>query len=325
MHTFRKRTIHEIADMICGNESDFFQYRSSSYLTQFFEECDMENYVHDGSTRKWWVSDAINEILSQSTDNPALPSFGFQTVIQVLMDRADQAEKDPMREHALSELNATLAREGLEAFYAQDNRCYIRNTNTGAEGRPGPIVDRALSQDELHRRARLETFMENASEDDLTEKVILPLLQTLGFQRISVSGHKDKAMEFGSDLWMKYRLPTGHMLYFGVQVKRGKLDATARTRNENIAAIHNQLTMMLGHTIFDPDINRKRLIDHAIIVAGGEITKHARHWLGQRLDATQRSQILFMDRPELLHLFIVHNVTMPEEEHRNPPDPDIPF
>ena len=325
MHTFRKRTIHEIADMICGNESDFFQYRSSSSLTQFFEECDMDNYVHDGSTRKWWVSNAIDEILSQSTDNPTLPSNGFQTVIQVLMDRADQAEKDLMREHAISELNATLAREGLEAFYAQDNRCYIRNTNTGAEGRPGPIVDRALSQDELHRRATLETFMENASEDDLTEKVILPLLQTLGFQRISVSGHKDKAMEFGSDLWMKYRLPTGHMLYFGVQVKRGKLDATARTINENIAAIHNQLTMMLGHTIFDPDINRQRLIDHAIIVAGGEITKQARHWLGQRLDATQRSQILFMDRPELLHLFIVHNVTMPKEEHWNPPHIDIPF
>ena len=73
------------------------------------------------------------------------------------MDRADHADKDPERQAALSELNTTLAREGLEAFYAVDNLCYIRNTKTGEEGRPGPVVDRALSRDELDRRARLAT------------------------------------------------------------------------------------------------------------------------------------------------------------------------
>ncbi len=93
-------------------------------------------------------------------------------------------------------------------------------------------------------------------------------------------------MEFGKDLWMKYCLPTGHWLYFGLQVKRGKIDATAKTKNENVATIHRQLTMMLGHEIFDPDINKKRLVDHALIVAGGEITKQAKHWLGERLDAS---------------------------------------
>ena len=67
-------------------------------------------------------------------------------------------------------------------------------------------MDRALSRDELDRRARLEDFINAASEDDLTEKVMLPLLQTLGFQRISITGHRDKAMEFGKDIWMKYRL-----------------------------------------------------------------------------------------------------------------------
>ena len=311
--------------MICGNESKYFKYRSSSYLSEFFEECDMEQYVHDGSTRKWWVASVLDEALGHPGNDPALPSQSFQTVIQVLMDRADRAENDPHRAAALEELNTTLAREGLEAFYAEDNRCYVRNTKTGSVGQPGPVVDRALSKDEIERRKRLEAFINHASEDELTEKVIFPLLQTLKFQRISIAGHTDKAMEFGKDVWMKYRLPTGHWLYFGLQVKRGKIDAAARTKNENIAEIHNQISMMLGHEIFDPDINKKTLVDHAFIVAGGEITKQAKHWLGERLNASQRSQILFMDRSEILHLFVIHNVPMPDADSANAFPGDIPF
>ena len=74
--------------------------------------------------------------------------------------------------------------------------------------------------------------------------MILPLLQTLRFQRVSVAGHKDKALEFGKDMWMKYRLPTGHWLYFGLQIKRGKIDSSARTSNENTAEVYHQVTMM---------------------------------------------------------------------------------
>ncbi len=69
--------------------------------------------------------------------------------------------------------------------------------------------------------------------------------------------------------------------------------------------------MMLGHTVFDPETNRRSLIDHAFIVAGGEITKAARNWLGERLDASQRSQILFMQRSDILDLFIVHHIALP--------------
>jgi hypothetical protein len=39
---------------------------------------------------------------------------------------------------------------------------------------------------------------------------------------------------------------------------------------------------------------QSRYPDHAYIVAGGEITTQARNCIGQRLDAGQRSQILFM-------------------------------
>ncbi|QNE29108.1 hypothetical protein F1D59_33690 [Streptomyces sp. INR7] len=42
---FRRRTLTQIGDMICGNfpeETSHFIYRSSKYLTEFFEEADTD-------------------------------------------------------------------------------------------------------------------------------------------------------------------------------------------------------------------------------------------------------------------------------------------
>lgn len=327
----KRRTLNELADMVCGNvdgpdDVSNFPYRSSSYLTQFFEECDMEEFVHDGSTRKWWVAGVLEEIARQPADEPTLPSRGFQTVIKVLMDKADAMDHDSERAAALDELNATLAREGLEAFYADDDCCYARNTRTGTHGMPEPVLSRALSAEERRTQERLENFLNGASEDELISDVLVPLFETLGFRRVSVAGHADKALEYGKDVWMKYLLPTGHWLYFGLQAKKGKLDAAGRS-DANVAEVLNQASMMLGHAIFDPDINKRRLVDHAIIAAGGGITKQAKNWLGERLDASQRSQIVFMDRTDMVRLFVLHNIPLPAENAGASSDfeDDIPF
>jgi hypothetical protein len=135
----------------------------------------------------------------------------------------------------------------------------------------------------------------------------------LGFYRITAAGHKDKALEYGKDVWMKFILPTQHVLYFGIQAKKGKIDSSGVTKssNANVAEIHNQAMMMLGHEIFDHEIGKRVLVDHALIVAGGEITKAARNWLGNKLDASKRSQILFMDRDDILNLYVVTNLPLP--------------
>ena len=87
--------------------------------------------------------------------------------------------------------------------------------------------------------------------------------------------------------------------------------------------------MMLGHEIFDPETSRKALVDHAFIVAGGEITKQAQNWLGGKLDATKRSQILFMDRDDILNLYVVSNMALPRGAAPPPSDyradDEIPF
>ncbi|MEJ7559377.1 MAG: hypothetical protein WKF66_13790 [Pedobacter sp.] len=104
----------------------------------------------------------------------------------------------------------------------------------------------------------------------------------------------------------------------------------SKARNTNVAEIHNQVCMMLGHEIFDPEIGKRVLVDHAFIIAGGEITKSARNWLGGKLDASKRSQIMFMDRNDILNLFIVNNVPLPKgavQQDSSIPgeDDDLPF
>ena len=103
---------------------------------------------------------------------------------------------------------------------------------------------RPLSKDEVEKRAVLAGYLDTASEDELIDEILLPLFRHMGFRRITAAGHKDKALEYGKDVWMKFTLRTLHHLYFGVQAKRDKLDAASKTRNENIAEVLAQIRMM---------------------------------------------------------------------------------
>lgn len=315
---FKQRTLTQLADMICGNAKEGnkpnpFRYRSSSYLTEFFQDCGTD-YVHDGSTRNWWVSETLKKILAEPHPDGATPPKALSNVIKTLMDPSDAVDEVPERPAALAALNVALSREGFEAFYAPDKQCYLRHiaTNTVATAAPNP--HRPFSAAELKRREQLAAYLDKGSEDDLINEVLLPLFRQLGFHRVTSAGHKDKALEYGKDVWMKYTLPTQHILYFGLQAKRDRVDASGLSKagNTNVAELHNQANMMPGHEIFDPEIGKRVLVDHAFIVSGGEITKAARNWLGDKLDASKRSQIMFMDREDILNLYVVTNLPLPE-------------
>jgi len=325
---FKQRTLMLIADMICGNANEdqesFFRYRSSSYLTEFFQDCETD-YEHDGSTRNRWVAEVLGNILEEPQPAANVPPDTFSRVIQALMDHGDAFNEDPERAGALSALNAALTREGFEAFYAPDKACYLRHLKTQTVAVACP--HRPFSKAELHRREQLRIFLDSASEDELIEDVLLPLFRQLGFHRVTATGHRDKALEYGNDVWMRFTLPTQHVLYFGIQAKKGKLDSSGVTKggNANIAEIYNQVSMMLGHELFDPEFGRKVLVDHAFVVAGGEITKAARNWLGSKLDASKRSQILFLDRNDVLNLYTVANLPLPSAAPRDGATTDLRF
>jgi hypothetical protein len=245
------------------------------------------------------------------------------------MHKPAAEDSDPDRKLALEALNKPLTREGYEAFYGEDNLLYIRHIGTKIVS-TAANPHRPFTPNELKRRERLVDYLNQCSEDDLIEELLLPLFRQLGFHRITSAGHKDKALEYGKDIWMRYVLPTQHVLYFGIQAKKGKLDASGMSQgsNVNIAEIYNQVLMMLGHEVFDPETSKRVLVDHAFIVAGGEITNQARNWLGGKLDASKRSQVMFMDREDILNLYIVNNLPLPksvDEAQTDQFDDDISF
>src|SRR5688572_5270554 len=148
---FKRRTILQIADMICGNfpaEESKFVYRSSSYLTEFFSDIETD-FVHDGSTRQYWVADALEKILAEPQANANTPPDAFARAIERLMDPVDATNEDHHRHDALSQLNAALAREGFEAFYAPDKKCYLRHIATSTVATPTPNPHRPFSAAEL--------------------------------------------------------------------------------------------------------------------------------------------------------------------------------
>jgi hypothetical protein len=313
------RTVNEVAEMICGDH-DAFPYRSSSYLTEFLSNCDMD-YRHDGSTRKRWVASVLEELNEGAASDPTLPPDGVVRVIQELMDPVDFDRRMKDRAVALEHLNKVLSRDGVQAFLDGAGRSHIRSLGGEATSAGLQLQKPTWSKEELRRREAVAQFLDRASEDELIESILVPLFSRLGFRRVSAAGHKDKALEYGTDLWMKYQLPTGHLLYFGLQAKRGKLDAAGRSKNENVSEMLNQVRMMLDHPVFDPDANKRVLLDHVFVACGGEITKQAKNWLAHKLDADGRRRIIFMDREEIVGLCIGVNLSIPMGKA----DDDLPF
>lgn len=326
---FRQRSLRVIADQICG-DAPFFMYRTGTLLQEFMEDCGFDEGF--SGTRRWWVVDRIKESLNDPAPGAhALPDR-FTTIIRHLMNPSECKDEARDRTNALLGLNDALRDEGFEAFYADDGNCYVRHLKTNTLSM-SPNLKRPLSKEERETRELLDSYLNGCSEDDLTTKILLPLFRQLGFERITVAGHRDKSMEFGKDLWMKFTLPTQHSIYFGIQVKKGKVDAAGATKGSNANAMEliTQARMALGHPVFDPAVNKNVLVDHVYIIAGGEITKQARHLIITTLDQESRRHIIFMDRDDILELFPISGTPLPPEAKPEAVSPwgtfddDIPF
>lgn len=137
VHKFKRRNLKALAECVIG-DNGAFGYRSSSYITEFFEECDMY-YMHDGSTRWAWTYEVLEELLSKPVPSPDQLPPHFVHVLRVLMDPTEAADDDPDRTKALRELNKPLLREGFEGFYDGRRNFHIRH-----------VGSRKISRDRAH-------------------------------------------------------------------------------------------------------------------------------------------------------------------------------
>jgi hypothetical protein len=270
----------------------------------------------------------LDELNRSKSTNANLPPDPIIRVIQELLDPVEFEREGLNRDAALEDLNTILARDGLEAYLDKAGRCYVRNVETETTSAVLQMQSRPLTFEEIERRKHIESYLKEASEDEFTEDLFVPLLKQLGFQRVTPSGHRDKLLEYGKDLWMKYRLPTDHSIYFGAQIKADKISSSSKDLEGNIGEIISQVQMILRTPIFDPESNRKHLLDHVFIVSTGEITKQAKNLLAGHLDQEARRHILFIDSSDLVELVIVTNTPLPTERETDPPfelDDDLPF
>ena len=160
---FKDRNLREIAEMVIG-DAEYFPYRSSSYITRFFEECDLE-FRHDGSTRWSWTAERLAELLNEPQPGAYLLPDRFVHVLRVLMHKSDALDNDPDRSLALKALNKPLSREGYEAFYGEDNMLYIRHIGTKTVS-TAPNPHRPFTPYELKRRERLIKYLDQCTEDE---------------------------------------------------------------------------------------------------------------------------------------------------------------
>lgn len=316
----QRKTIAALANMIAlhpndqSDLKDFFVYRGSTALTNFFYDCDL-NFTHDGSSRTAWTEGCLNQILSTTNHDKNIGNL--ITILSNLMDISDNTDIDHDRQIALTRLNNELQRDNYQGFYDENKTFHLRELNNQKIIQPSFNPNTALTKEQRQRQRQritlLTNYLDNCSEDNLIENILLPLFDQLGFRRVRFAGHKDKALEYGKDMWMHYELPTQHRIYFGIQVKKGKIDATGKSSG-NVAELYAQCLMMLNNPIYDETISRKVLVDHVYIISGHEITKQARNWLVEALDQSQRRAIIFMDRIEIITLFSKTDLTIPSVE-----------
>jgi hypothetical protein len=158
-------TLESLAEFICGDDDNRFPvYRSSTYLTRFFEGLQLP-YTHDGSTRKWWVLSVLE----------ALQPNELERVILRLVD---------LREYRADKTKLALAAESMNTILAMDGFGIDFNGTTPVLVRAQPLT--VTQQDLLEHRSsppEADQFLSKQFSDDIRiedlhlDPVITPILQ----------------------------------------------------------------------------------------------------------------------------------------------------
>ena len=157
--------ITKLSEMICGDEPFvFFPYRSSSYLTRFFVELDLD-YVHDGSTRRVWVREVLDELnRRRSSDN--MPSKEMVKIIEYLLHPDHFLFDDKVdREKAIEAVTASLKTNELSISEQANGTIKVLPLN-------GEFVSTSYDETPTERVITFKPSVFQVPEKKLNEKLI---------------------------------------------------------------------------------------------------------------------------------------------------------
>lgn len=158
--------LSKLSDMICGNSPFlYFPYRSSSFLTKFFIELDLE-YVHDNSTRNVWVESVLKQLNKKVDLESPLPSIELQKVISSLVN-PDHFLFDDKLDHkkAVDDVNKVLKSSNLKLKENFEGQYSVENIN-------GRFISTAI---EVSQATKVVTFSPSVftiPNKDVNEKLL---------------------------------------------------------------------------------------------------------------------------------------------------------
>lgn len=171
------------------------------------------------------------------------------------------------------------------------------------------IIKTSLSKDLLNM------FLKKASEDEITDMFVVPIFQQMNFKNIVSKGHTERINEYGQDIRiMKYKLPTGNVLYFVAQIKKGNIGSSPQQPTQEISNLLAELRQAYDKEIFDDEINRSVLPDHIILIISGRIGEQALNFLNENLEREKKRNLIRINGEKLINLYYEYGLPSQIEE-----------
>jgi len=155
--------LDSLADFVCGDDADRYPtYRSSMYLTKFFQGVGI-NVTHHSETRKWWTLDVLR----------ALGAGDLEKVILRLVDLREYKADKAKLGLAFRSMNDILAIENL-GVHMEGTRAVLVRTSPISFSAADLSGSNTTTEDEFLRRQ----FTETLSASDLKiDPVVGAILQ----------------------------------------------------------------------------------------------------------------------------------------------------
>jgi len=167
----RPSALGNIARMICGDAPyNVFPYRSSSYLTSFFEEIDLP-YVHDGSTRFWWVRSVLNELNSKPSEQEGLPSKEMVKIVEYLLHPDHFVGKPNVsQQKAIEAMNEVLRSHELEVVADPKTKVVSLHSTSGS------FISTAIDRKKVQKTITFAPTIFSVPKIDVQERLVAVMM-----------------------------------------------------------------------------------------------------------------------------------------------------
>ncbi len=161
-----KPAIKRLSEMICGNSPfDHFPYRSSSQLTKFFFDLDLE-YVHDGSTRSNWVQETLEDLNDKNDSDDKFPSRDLMRVIAFLVDPDNFLFDDKLNnEQSIEDVKKAIKSSGLTLKQKLDGQSIVALLN-------GEFISTSIKENEVVKTITFAPSVFKIPQKEISDKLI---------------------------------------------------------------------------------------------------------------------------------------------------------